>query len=100
MRAARIPRTAFWGFVASCVLLEMVLFSQMQHMRHARDFSPSEAFLITNLVVAGISLLLGIQVIRIGERWQRIVGYCICTYPVYVLLEHAAWAWNIVLSRS
>lgn len=68
----------------------------MQHIKYARDFSPTESLVIVNLVVAAISFLFGIQIVRIGERWQRIVGYCICAYPVYVLLEHAAWGFNVV----
>jgi len=99
MRAARIPSFAFWGFVASCVLLEFVLFNQMQHMQHARDFVPSESFLITNLIVTGISLLFGIQIIRVGVTWQRVVGYCVCAYPAFVLLEHIFWAGKYVLSK-
>jgi hypothetical protein len=99
MRAGRIRRTIFWTFVASCVLLEMILFGQMQQMKHARDFIPSESFVISNLILAGISLLIGIQVIRVGEVWQRIVGYCVCAYPVYVFLEHAAWAGNVAFTR-
>ena len=51
MRAARIPPIAFWGFIASSVLLELVLFSQMQHMQHARDFVPTQSFLISTLVL-------------------------------------------------
>jgi hypothetical protein len=68
-------------------------------MEHARDFVPTEAFLITTLVVTGICLLFGIQVIRVGVTWQRIVGYCICAYPVFVLLVHFYWATKSVFSR-
>ena len=99
MRAARIPPIAFWGFIASCVLLEFVLFRQMQHMQHAKDIVPTAAFLITTLVVIGICLLFGIQVIRVGVTWQRMVGYYVCAYPVFVLLEHFYWAGKFVFSR-
>jgi hypothetical protein len=96
----RIPRSAFWVLVASSVFLEIALFNQMQHMRTARDFRPSESFVLINLFLAGFSVLFGVQVIRIGAMWQRIVGYCMCAYPVYVFCEHAAWAGNVAFSKG
>jgi hypothetical protein len=39
-----------------------------------------------------------LQVIRVGVTWQRIIGYCVCAYPVFVLLEQFYWAEKLVFS--
>jgi hypothetical protein len=99
-RPARIPSATFWGFVVIGFLFELGLFMQIEGERYASDLGPTAADAITNLVAAGITLLIGTHVIRRGSAWQRVVGFCICAYPVYVFCEHIAWAGNLMSSKG
>ncbi len=63
-------------------------------------FRPSPSYVLTNLVLAGAGLFLGFQPVRSGVRWQRVFGYTVCAYPVYVFAEHLAWALNLTVLRD
>jgi hypothetical protein len=61
---------------------------------------PSPSDVLPNLILAGAGLFLGLQPVRSGMRWQRIIGYLACAYPVYVFAEHFAWALNLTVLRG
>src|SRR5258708_21895678 len=99
-RPVRIRSATFWGFVTTGFLVEMALSIQIRGERYSSDLGPTAADAITNLVAAGITLLIGTHIIRRGSAWQQAVGLCISAYPVCVFCKHLVWARNLMDSMG